>query len=124
MGAGRARLAGEENDVAHGLHGAQVVGLHRDWQRDQEVEQGKAVAALPAHGGDLDHQFVGALLDRLAAFVDQLATAVGIDRRGEMHDMGSHRSVLRLRVVGFPTREWQMAARVSSFEGHRRGKKS
>src|SRR5690606_4862410 len=88
--AGRACFASEKDDVAHRFDGAEVVRLYRHRQRGEEGVEGEALAALPAHCGDLDHQLIGPLVDRLAAFVDQLATGVGVDRCSEMHDVSSH----------------------------------
>lgn len=94
MRAGRACFAGKKDDVAHGFDGAEVVRLHGHRERDEEVVEREAVAALPTHGGDLQHQLIGALMDGLAAFVDQLTASVGVDRCGEMHDVGSHDGLL------------------------------
>ncbi|MNO02374.1 hypothetical protein D3C81_2227570 [compost metagenome] len=68
-------VAGKEQDIAHRLDGAQVMGMQGHRQRAQEVVQGEAVAALPAHRGDIQLHHVSALLQCLATGVDQVAAS-------------------------------------------------
>ncbi len=116
VGTGAASLAGEEQDVAHRLDGTQVVGMYRHRQRAQEVVQGKAVAAFPAHGGDVDPQLLGLLLQDLGASVDQIAAGGRIDRPGEMDDVLLGHARLSFRIGSstvcnaFPTEDCRTSA--------------
>ena len=87
---GSATLPGHEQDIAHRLDRAQVVGIDRDGQGPEKVVKGKTIAALAPHGSDLDQQLSGSLADGIGALANELPGYGRVDRTDEMDCMHCH----------------------------------